>query len=184
MYFESPSLKHCLWFTANYMTLWPGTFVCAMYTLTKIYYKLIIVNIDISKLCWIHFRNVVLYILVCDSLSSTSFKLKLKPLIVIDAWFCTSVCRGNPHPWSQANYGANKCRGRRRQRGRSNNYLEGEHLQKPTVQIGSLHFEIRNYSECKIWYSKSKSGNQVINYKVYMSMYMHAGMYLSNSILL
>lgn len=57
-------------------------------------------NIDISKLCWIHFRNVVLYILVCDSLSSTSFKLKLKPLIVIDAWFCTSVCRGNPHPWS------------------------------------------------------------------------------------
>lgn len=26
-----------------------------------------------------HFRNIVLYILVCDSLSSTSFKLKLKP---------------------------------------------------------------------------------------------------------
>lgn len=58
-------------------------------------------------------------------------------------------------------------------------------LQKGSRQKSeSRDFEIRDYSECKIWYSKSKSGNQVINYKVYICMYMHAGMYLSNSILL
>lgn len=171
------------------MTLWSGYLcICNVYTYKDGFKKKLIILIFQNCVEYI-FRNIFLYI--CDSLSSTFSKLKLKPLIVIDAWFLPLFVEEIHIPGAKPIMAPTNVGGG----GGSVGVLTitwKVSIYKNPLQKGSRQksesgdFEIRDYSECKIWYSKSKSGNQVINYKVYtcICMYMHAGMYHSNSILL